>query len=286
MRIAEENITNVRSKGLAGVAVMKEDVPKAMDLVADIGGDVELLHTTGHQYESFVAVDEAGLMVLLDVQELLAEHKLRHSLAVKVPIDDLQSDPVVEDGIATITCCSTNGIPTRTKLEGNPKRAGYRYKFSRPSFFSLKLTVDADTKADTVKVSGTLMGQFSRDGGVLEYDTIETERFDKKLGQKVKTIITRSAVGIKEASSVFHCSDKFLFAMFKSAKDALSRTQRRRGLLSSVGQHKPSARRTSTTKSSVTKPVTKPLTASLGECTELGKLAETLEKQKAGMTAE
>lgn len=219
----------VRDSVLAGVAVMAEDVEKAEELLDGIKADGTLQVVTGSWYTTYAATSDEALDGLSDFQLKLEESKLRHSLALPVPVDRLQTNATVSDGVGKRTFCSVKGLPFQTKKERQvADSSGYDRCFKRPSFWVIELSVDSLSQT---KFAGQLYGQrrvgkTDTEPGRLEYQAMT----DQKTGE----IISQKADSSEEAQDKFHVNASFLFAMVKSVKDLIEAQKRRSGLRAAI----------------------------------------------------
>jgi len=223
----------IRNESLAGIAVMLEDVERAEVLLADIDGDAVLSVFEGNRFKTYAALSKEALPGLADFQAALENANLRHCLALSVPTKELQSEPTIEDGVAQRTFCSANGLPYRTQQEqqDGTEGSGYKYRFTRPSFWLVRLIVDTDGKP---VFYSTLLGQYRNSDGQLEYRPVTKKSFED--GAEVEKPITKIAISQEEAVRDFHSDAKFIFAMCKSVTTLAESQRRRSGLIASVNR--------------------------------------------------
>ena len=229
------NAKEIRDKALAGVAVVLEDVKKADELLAGIDGDETLAIFEGNRFKTNAALSTEALLGLADLQEVLEKGNLRHCLALAVPVKDLQTEPKVEkDGTVTRTFCSANGLPFRTvqEKEDGGQESGYKYRFTRPSFWLIRLVIGTDGK---MAFYGTLFGQYrNSSNGQLEYRPVTKKFFEN--GDEIEKPKTKKVDSQEQASKEFHSDEKFLFAMVKSTAALADSQRRRQGLVASVNR--------------------------------------------------
>ena len=229
------NAKEIRDEALAGVAVVLEDVQKADELLAGINSDETLSIFEGNRFKTFAALSEGVLLGLADFEATLDKSKLRHCLALAVPVNDLQTEPRVEkDGTVTRTFCSANGLPFRTvqEKEDGGQGSGYKFRFVRPCFWLTRLVIGTNGR---MVFYGTLFGQYrNSSNGQLEYRPVTKKSFEDNV--EIEKPITRGVDSREQASKEFHCDERFLFAMVKSVTALADSQRRRQGLLESVNR--------------------------------------------------